>query len=258
MKNRYSVSTSNNTSVCYHFLKSDFLLFFRRGIIPVYIVLTLLYLLLLWFLPSSFRARAASFLIFTDTSALGFFFVGAVVQWEKREKIYDGLFVTPFSPENFLLLRSAVLTLISMLVSLVLLMAAADSAVIRSGTLLLSCAAIFLGSLFFTAFGIAVAVSTDKVNSYFIKAIVLFIPFALPFISLVGLWWNNWFLLLPTGAMVQLFYSTFHFSCMYGDPSDIRLIPLSFISLILWNLAGLFLAAKLFPAYSAAGFGASS
>jgi fluoroquinolone transport system permease protein len=234
------------------FLRSDLKLFFRRGIIPVYIIMLLLYLVLLFLLPAPLRGRAAALLVFTDTSALGFFFVGAAVQWEKRERVYEGLFVTPFNPRSFVLARTLGLTGISFIVSSVLLLANAAfegfSPELLRG-LPAAAAGAALGALFFTFFGISVAVITRGINSYFITAVALFMPFALPVISLTGFWWRDWLLLLPSGAMAHLLSSGLGLASGSGNPASTGLISLSLLSLFIWNAAAWFSAQNLFQKY---------
>ncbi len=230
------------------FPRSDLILFFRRGIIPVYIVMLFLYLVLLCLLPSPFRGRATALLLFTDTSALGFFFVGAAVQWEKRERVYEGLFVTPFHPRSFVLLRAFGLTGISFAVSSVLLLANAVFGGLSPG-LLIAAAGAGLGALFFTFFGIIVAVITGGINSYFITAIALFMPFAIPFISLTGFWWRDWLVILPSGAMAHMLSSGLGLVSASAGPAAPGLLLLSLLSLFIWNAAAWALAQHLFQKY---------
>ncbi len=228
------------------FPRSDLMLFFRRGIIPVYFVMLFLYLVFLYFLPSPFRSRATAILVFTDTSALGFFFVGAVVQWEKRERVYEGLFVTPFHPRSFVLIRAFGLTAISFVISAVLLLSTALRGGLSPG-LLTAAAGTGLGALFFTFFGISVAVITRGINSYFITAVGLFIPFSVPFISLTGFWWSDWLVILPSGAMAHMLSSGLGLTHAYSSAP--QLIYFSLMSLFIWNAAAWALAQHLFQNY---------
>lgn len=228
------------------FFRGDLLLLFRRGIIPAYLVMLALYLVLLFFLPPALRPRVAALLVFTDTGALGFFFVGAAVQWEKRERVYEALFVTPFTPGGFLLIRATALTAVSLAVSLALIAAGLGPGISAAG-LLTAGGGAAMGALFFTFFGTIVAVITRGVNSYFMTAVALFIPFAVPFATLAGLWWNDMLLLLPSGAMVQLLSSGLGgLDTLNGDPGRPGLVPFSIVSLVLWNLAAWLSARRLF------------
>jgi hypothetical protein len=226
-------------------VKSELLLLFRRGIIPVYLFITIIYVTIVSFLSPEEAERVVFLLVFTDVSGIGFFFVGAVMQWEKREGVAHALFVTPLSPNSFLLLRTGLLSLISLLVSAMLFLFIAPG----PGYFLLLVAVSWLGAIFFTLLGIGVGSVTEGVNSYFILAVLVFLPFAPAYLSVLGIWWHDLLLLLPTGAMAALFLRLSGIVPLFGtDPgtSSLPLGLLSWVSLALWIGGAALFGATLF------------
>ena len=77
---------------------SDIRFQFRYGFYTIYLVFTLVYVGLLFALPNAWRTDAALIMIFTDPAAMGLFFMGAIVLFEKNERVLDSLAVSPVAP----------------------------------------------------------------------------------------------------------------------------------------------------------------
>ncbi len=182
-------------------LKYDLLSHLRRGIIGAYALVTLLYVLLLIYLPTEARAVVTLILLYTDTTALGFFFVGAIVQWEREERVYEGLFVTPLSPMRFIAVRAASLILIAVVVSGII--SVAGVGVQRLDPLPLAVGLIGT-SLIFIFLGIYLSVRTSGINSYFVVATAVMAPLFVPVLEVLRIWTHPLLGLLPTGAAVRL------------------------------------------------------
>ncbi|MBE0600435.1 MAG: ABC transporter permease, partial [Firmicutes bacterium] len=65
----------------------------RYGFYTIYGLFTLVYLGLLYALPDAWRGDAAAVMIFTDPAAMGLFFMGAIVLFEKNERVLDSIAV---------------------------------------------------------------------------------------------------------------------------------------------------------------------
>ena len=82
---------------------SDIRFQFRYGFYWVYILFTLVYVAVLHLLPAAWRTDAALLMIFTDPAAMGLFFMGSIVLFEKNERVLDSIAVSPVSPIEYVL-----------------------------------------------------------------------------------------------------------------------------------------------------------
>lgn len=186
-------------------LAYDVKLQFRHGFYYVYFVIGALYIVLLRLLPEPYRETADVVLTFTDPSMLGFFFIGGLVLLEKGQNIYDSLFVTPYTPGEYIASKSLSLTLLSMGTSY-----AVHAGAFGFGDNPLSfLAGVGLTSLFFTWIGLGVAVRCKTVNGFFFRSSVVSFVFVLPLFETVGLWSSPLFGILPSKASLLLLGSVF-------------------------------------------------
>ncbi|MFW6208607.1 MAG: hypothetical protein ACOC2R_08505 [Spirochaetota bacterium] len=184
-------------------LKFDILLQWRRGLYVAYLVVILFYTAALHQLPFPARQLGTVVLLFIDSSMLGFFFLGALLQWEREEHLYEAIFTTPFSPAHFLLCRTLSLSLLTLAMSLVLVV---FSVGLPAHPLQLT-AGVFCGAAFFVLFGYPLAMKTRTIVAYFLTASLYSLPLVLPVLDLFGVLRSNWFLVLPTGGMLALLRS---------------------------------------------------
>ncbi len=182
---------------CLHF---DIRLQWRRGLYVAYLVVILFYTAALHQIPFPGRQLGTVVLLFIDSSMLGFFFLGALVQWEREEHLYEALFTTPFSPAHFLLCRTLSLSLLTLAMSLVLV---GFSVGLPAHPLQLA-AGVFGGAAFFVFFGYPLALKTRNIIAYFLTASLYSLPLVLPMLELFGVLRSTWFLVLPTGGMLAL------------------------------------------------------
>jgi len=99
-------------------IKADILFQYRHGFYTVYFLITVFYILLLRLLPTEPRTFLAPVLLFSDPAVLGFFFVGGLVLFERKQNLLEGFLVTPLRPGEYLLAKALSLSLISLATSL--------------------------------------------------------------------------------------------------------------------------------------------
>ena len=75
--------------------KLELKLLFKEGIIYLYALLGIIYLVILFLIPTEYRTKAGVLLIFTDPAAMGLFFIGSVILLEKSQRVFSSLSVTP-------------------------------------------------------------------------------------------------------------------------------------------------------------------
>ena len=102
----------------------DMRLQFKHGFYLLYLILTVIYLVVLSALPEGWRENAAVILIFSDPAAMGLFFMGAIILFEKSQSVHRALAVSPLSAGGYILSKVLSLGIISVLVAAVLAMGA--------------------------------------------------------------------------------------------------------------------------------------
>ncbi len=148
-------------------LSSDIRFQLRYGFYGVYAILTLAYAAAVRLAPPAWRSAVRALTVYSDPAALGFFFIGAIVLFEKGERVVSALAVSPASAAEYALSKLLSLGLIS-------LASASVITVAGGGVLSFSFAAgAFVGSCLFTALGLAVAATAPSVNAFFVRSVPL-------------------------------------------------------------------------------------
>ena len=146
----------------------------RYGFYLLYSVLTALYLALLFSLPQSWKESAAAILIFSDPSAMGLFFMGAIVLLEKSQRVTSFFAVSPLSALEYVCSKVLSLSTIGVLVAAILAIAAGCPSLpsVLAGT--------FLSSVLFTLIGILVATRITSLNQFLLATVpvemLVFLP----------------------------------------------------------------------------------
>lgn len=89
-------------------LRGDVRFQFKYGIHGLYLLFSLLYIAILSAFPQPWREKAAMVMIFTDPAAMGLFFMGAIVLFEKSERVLDSIAVSPVKAREYVLDRKSV------------------------------------------------------------------------------------------------------------------------------------------------------
>ena len=87
-------------------LKYDLKFQIRHGFYYAYAFVVTFYLIALLNIPLGIREWVTTLVIFSDTSVLGFFFVGSIILLERGQGTLNTLFVTPIRLHEFLLSKS--------------------------------------------------------------------------------------------------------------------------------------------------------
>ncbi len=191
---------------------------FKYGFYFVYVIFTIMYILLMFFLPLEWREKSAAVLIFSDPSAMGLFFMGAIVLLEKSERVLNTIAVSPVRAGEYIISKVVSLGIISVI--------AGASIAVSADTdnILIVIMGILSGSALFTLIGLIIAVNISSLNKFVTAAvpieIIIFIP---PILYLFG--YDNKFMLLHPGCMII---------SMIGGSSDYILLFLPI--LITWFL----------------------
>lgn len=209
----------------------DVKLQFRHGLYYVYTLISLTYIVLLYQLHEEWRETAGTLLTFSDPGVLGLFFVGGLVLLEKIQNIYDNLFVTPYTIDEYLCSKTLSLTCLSVLSSYVI-HASVFGLHWNSVLFILGTA---LTSIFFTILGIGLAVRCQTLNGFFLSSTVYLTVFCVPLAETSGFWSSPWLNLLPTKASLLLIGSAF--TPLTGPELlySLTILPASIILAYLWT-----------------------
>lgn len=147
---------------------------FKYGFYFIYILFSALYVFLLFIFPETWREKAVSIMIYSDPAAMGLFFMGAIVLLEKSQRVLNALAVSPVKEIEYVIAKTISLMLISVLVSLVLALAAG----LRNIPEVLLATA--LTSIIFTLLGLIAATKINSLNQYIIMTapleLICFVP----------------------------------------------------------------------------------
>lgn len=147
---------------------------FKYGFYFVYLILTILYVSLIFVFPQSWREKAAAIMIFSDPAAMGLFFMGAIVLLEKSERVLNSIAVSPVKVQEYIFSKVISLVLISTIVGVIIALSANETNLLAVvlGTL--------LGSAFFTLLGLIVASNISSLNQFFVATVPIEIICFLP------------------------------------------------------------------------------
>ncbi|MBD3239569.1 MAG: hypothetical protein GF331_03215 [Chitinivibrionales bacterium] len=186
-------------------LRHDMVFQFRHGFYYAYLVATLAYIGIIYVLPPVAREKATLLVIFTDTSLLGMFFVGALVLLERDQNTLAPLFVTPVSLLEYLVSKAVSLTAIALLSSLTIYVAIQGP---DMGVGLVA-VAVTGASLFFTLIGLSIAARSRSVPDYFIRSLGWGLLLCLPMVDYFGVVRSPLFYVLPPQPVLVLLDQSF-------------------------------------------------
>lgn len=200
---------------------------FKYGFYFLYLVFSILYIGLLMALPSDWREKAGILMIFTDPAAMGLFFMGAIVLFEKSERVLNSIAISPVKPFEYVLSKLCSIAIISTVVALVIGIA---SGIISNifGFII----GVFLCSCLFSSVGLIVASLVTTLNQFVIATIPAEILINLPAIAYLFGFKKRWLLFHPGVCMIEL--------CTNGQNAFIAIIIL-----IIWSLLFITLTCRL-------------
>lgn len=140
---------------------------FKYGFYLVYLIITMVYLGIVFALPPSLRQTASAVITFSDPAALGLFFMGAIVLFEKSERVLNSLFISPLTIDEYIFSKVFSLGLISTLVGV--LMAVLTN--YKSNNMFSLIIGLMLGSMLFSLAGLVIATRVNSLNGFMVGII---------------------------------------------------------------------------------------
>jgi fluoroquinolone transport system permease protein len=212
-------------------IKWDFKLQTSYGIIPIYILVAVLYVLILWLLPfpSSQLTELLIFLIFTDPVLLGFLFCAVLVYFERSENVLQALVTTPMQAKHYLISKVFTLSFMALYVSILVAIfpyaIENDFEWIRLIYLIIG---VFLTAAVGVLMGYIIGAKYKTFNEYLIMMMPYMLFLMIPLLSVMGATPDYWFYyLIPSHGTLFLLKATWYevktWQIVYG-----------IISLIVW------------------------
>ncbi len=181
-------------------VRADMKFQMKQGFYFVYAVITVMYLIILSFLPPNVLKITLPLIVFSDPSVLGLFFIGAIIMLEKSQGVLMVLVVSPLRTIEYILSKTLSLAFISVLAALVITLFSKYHSV----NWLLLVISIILTSSIFTLCGIMINAGCNSVNQYMLKTIPYMLLLVLPCLSLIQFPYSYLFTVIPSVAALRL------------------------------------------------------
>ena len=180
-------------------LKNDIKLIYRYGILAAYSFVVILYVALLIYAGKYMPAWAIGMIIIAEPSAVGFFFLGGLMQLEKSEDVRSALGITPVSALDYFFSKAISMTAIALIAVSVLVFFSGNNI-----NWIMLFAIVTLTSVQFLAIGIPAAIYFKTLSGYLIGSITYVMP-----ILLLGIFafidpMPAWAILFPTASEFKL------------------------------------------------------
>jgi len=199
---------------------------FKYGFYFLYLIFTIFYISLLYALPAAWRERAAVLMIFTDPASMGLYFMGAIVLFEKGQRVLDSIAISPVKPLEYVVSKLISIALIS--TSVGLLIGCGGGVVLNPFFFVLG---VFLGSCLFSAVGLMLAANIATLNQFIVATIPAELIINVPAIAWFLGWKPGWLIAHPGVCILEL--------CQNGD----RALPAAFI-LLFWAALSVLIARR--------------
>ncbi|MFO7620844.1 MAG: hypothetical protein R6W81_06200 [Bacteroidales bacterium] len=183
-----------------HAIWADIRFQLKQGFYLVYVLITIMYLILLSFLPEDVLSIALPLVVFSDPSVLGLFFIGGIIMLEKVQGVLSVLVVSPLRTIEYLLSKVVSLALVSVLAAFAI---TGFSNYSNVNWLLLFLSTVLTSGIF-TLCGIMINAGCQTVNQYMIKTIPYMLLFVLPCVTLIGFPYSWVFTIVPSVAALRL------------------------------------------------------
>ncbi|AEE17236.1 hypothetical protein [Treponema brennaborense] len=205
----------------------------RYGFYVLYAFFTLLYTAIVAALPESWRYEAAVVCIFSDPATLGLFFMGAVILFEKSQRVLDSINVAPVSKTAYVAAKVCSFAVVSLAVGFAIGLA---SGAVRNAVTF--AAGLLLSSSLFTFAALCVASRCGSLNAFVLGTVPVEIAGTVPGIlyqfgiAVQVLQYH------PSAAVIDLLRN-----CnAYGETLGIGGVGLRVAVLLVWNVLSFFAA----------------
>lgn len=201
-------------------IRNDIYFQYRYGFYLLYGFFTAFYILILYFLPEQWQDKASVIVVISDPILIGLVFMGALVLFEKSERVLNSIAVSPITTTQYVISKSISVAIIGLLSAVVIVLSSRE---VQS--VLTFVVGIGLGSMLFSLMGLAISTTVHTLNGFMIRIMPAMLFATFPVILYATDTWH-WILELhPTTLIINLLN--------YNQGT----ITYSIIVLLLWNVA---------------------
>lgn len=201
-------------------IRNDIHFQYRYGFYFLYGFFTAIYILILYFLPEQWQDTASVIVVISDPILIGLVFLGALVLFEKSERVINSIAVSPITKTQYVVSKSISVAIIGLVSAVVIVLSSRE---IQS--VLTFVVGIGLGSMLFSLMGLAISTTVHTLNGFMIRIMPAMFFATFPVILYATNTWY-WFLELhPTASIINLLN--------YNQGT----VAYSIAVLLLWNIA---------------------
>lgn len=172
---------------------------FKYGFYFLYLIFTVLYTTLLFILPETWREKAAILMIFSDPAAMGLYFMGAIVLFEKSERVLNSLAISPAKVYEYVTAKLLSIAVVSTTVGV--LVGLSGKVVSNIFYFILG---VLIGSCLFSAIGLMIAVNIATLNQFILATIPAELLISLPAIVYLFGSKPGWLIFHPGVCVIEL------------------------------------------------------
>lgn len=172
---------------------------FKYGFYFLYLIFSLIYIALIYAFPVEWRKPAGIIMIFSDPAAMGLYFMGAIILFEKSERVLNSIAISPVRSYEYVLSKLCSIGFISIIVALAIGFGSgiiSDPLYFIVGTFLCSC--------LFSAIGLIVACKINTLNQFVIATIPAEILINIPALAWVFGYKKSWLPYHPGVCLIEL------------------------------------------------------
>lgn len=172
---------------------------FKYGFYFIYLFFSILYIGLLYALPPEWRQTAAILMVFSDPAAMGLYFMGAIVLFEKSERVLDSVAISPVKPYEYVVSKLCSIGCISTIVAVAI--GASANVIPKPFYFIIG---VFLCSCLFSAIGLIFACRISSLNQFVIATIPAELLINIPAIAWLFGYQKSWLLFHPGVCLIEL------------------------------------------------------
>jgi fluoroquinolone transport system permease protein len=172
---------------------------FKYGFYFIYLFFSVFYISLLYAFPQSWRQTAAILMIFSDPAAIGLYFMGAIVLFEKSERVLNSIAISPVKPSEYVISKLFSIGFISTVVAAAI---GLFGQVVSKPFYFIT--GVFLCSCLFSAVGLIVACRISTLNQFVIATIPAELLIGIPAVGWLFGYEKSWLLLHPGVCLIEL------------------------------------------------------
>ena len=174
---------------------------FRQGFYYAWIFITILYIIMLYFLPQNIKITILPLIMLSEPSTFAMIFTGAIVLLERDDKMFENLFITPLPIKTYIYSKMISISIPAVLCTFLI----SGLTGYFSLKLLLLLPAVILTTFFFVICGLILSASSRDIISFIGKIAVYGSIFILTILDYFGIFAGYFQYLLPSkGALVLI------------------------------------------------------